>query len=124
MSLPGRLVERLEAALLDAFPEDDALDRLVRRVGVQARVPGRATLVTRVGELIEVVDAQGRVLDLLEAALDLAPGNVVLAAARAAILAQVEGGQGANSRSMLRSPTEPGSREASTPTPANGRDVG
>ena len=86
MSLPGDLVACLEAALLDAFPDDDALEQLMRRIGMRAHVPARAALVTRVGKLVEVVDAQGRVRDLLDAALSLAPGNVVLAQARSAIL--------------------------------------
>jgi hypothetical protein len=90
MSLPGDLVQRLEAALLDAFPDDDALDQLIRRVEMQARVPARAALATRVGKLVEVVDAQGRVRDLLDAALDLARGNVVLGQARPTILERLE----------------------------------
>jgi serine/threonine protein kinase/nucleoside phosphorylase len=108
MSLPGRLVERLEAALLDAFPDDDALDQLVRRVGMHARISSRAPLAVRVGKLVEVVDAQGRVHDLLEAALDLAPGNGVLGQARQAVLAQLD-----EIRSANRAPT-PGSVSAAS----------
>jgi RNA polymerase sigma factor (sigma-70 family) len=91
MSLPGDLVERLEAALLDAFPDDDALDQLLRRVGMQARVPARAALATRVGKLVDLVDAQRRVLDLLDAARDIAPGNASLAQVERLLLAIADG---------------------------------
>jgi chromosomal replication initiator protein DnaA len=90
MSLPIGLVERLEAALLDAFRDDDALDKLIRRVGMQVRIPARAALAARIGKLVEVVDAQGRLRDLLDAACELAPGNALLAEARSAILEHAE----------------------------------
>jgi endonuclease G, mitochondrial len=82
MSLPGRLVQRFEAALLDAFPDDDALDGLIRRVGLQARVPGRAALDARIAKLVAAADAQGRAVDLVYAAIALAPGNALLARVR------------------------------------------
>jgi hypothetical protein len=93
MSLPGDLVDRLEAALLDAFPDDEALDRLIRRVGLQARVPARAARDARVGKLVEAIDAQGRLIDLLDAARDLAPGNAIIGQTRPAILAQLDESQ-------------------------------
>ena len=79
MSLPGRLVERFEAALLDAFPDDDALDGVIRKLGLQARVPGRAPLDVRIAKLVAAADAQGRATDLVDAAIALAPGNAALA---------------------------------------------
>ena len=109
MSLPGDLVERLEAALLDAFHDDDALDKVIRRVGMQAKVPSRAALDARVGKLVAVVDAHGRVADLIDAAFELAPGNVLLAQARPAILEQLEQAQARATRVA---------HHVATPTPA------
>jgi endonuclease G len=91
MSLPGRLVERFEAALLDAFRDDDALDRLIDKVDLRARVPGRAPLDARVARLVAAIDAQGRALDLVDAAVALAPGNAALARVAPLIAIVAEG---------------------------------
>jgi len=101
MSLPVDLVQRLEAALLGAFPDDDALDRLIRRVELQGWVLSRAALVTRVDKLIQVVDAHGRVRDLLDAALELAPGNVALSQAQPVILEQLDQAQAPPTRAVV-----------------------
>ena len=110
MSLSGRLVERLEAALLDAFRDDDALDVLIKRVGMQTRVSSRAPLATRVSKLVEAVDAQGRLPDLLEAACDVAPGNAALAHVRPLIAAELPVIEAIGAVAVTH--------DAATPTPA------
>jgi len=110
MSLPGRLVERLEVALLDAFPDDDALDVLIKRVGMQAKVPSRAPMEARVRKLVEVVDAHGDVLDLLDAARRLVPGNAALAQVHPLILGEMATGIVSLRRISIR--------DRETPTPA------
>jgi RNA polymerase sigma factor (sigma-70 family) len=107
MSLPGDLVARLEAALLDAFPDGDSFDRLIRRLGLQGHVPERAVLLTRLDKLVQVADAQGRILDLLDAASELCAGNVMLARARPAVLRHFERTRTPPTSAAAHHPTAP-----------------
>src|SRR5947207_1634139 len=80
--LPGPMVERLQEALLAAFPARSALAQVVR-VGLEANLDAIASqenLSVAVFELIRWAEAQGGLGELIAAAQGANPGNAELRA--------------------------------------------
>lgn len=89
MSLPVRIVARFEDALLDAFRDKGSLERLVFHglgVSMAAEIDTSGSLRDVVSRLVSWADRRGRIVDLLHAALDTAPGNAALGRVRPLLL--------------------------------------
>jgi endonuclease G, mitochondrial len=77
MELRGDQAEQLRIALQDAFPSRDKLKLLVReKLNLKLdAIVGDGSLTKIMGELIEFAETEGRLVELLSAAIQRNPGN-------------------------------------------------